>query len=511
MRTSSMVFMKTKKVQLAAGIIAAMAFSNYAHAQTNTSYGANSLNIGGVDNVAFGLESMYTGGAPTTGTQNAAVGRAAMNRNTSGSDNAAMGAWSLFYNTTGSGNAATGSDALQNNTTGNNNVANGFSALFTNISGSYNVATGYRALYSDSTGGYNTATGAYALTSNATASYNSGFGYQALQAAKMNNNTAMGFRSSYLTTTGTDNTSSGFVALYNNSTGSNNTAIGSAADVSTGTLSNATSLGSGAVVNANNKVRIGNANVTVIEGQVSFTAVSDGRFKTNIKEEDVKGLEFIKKLRPVVYNLEAKKLTEFWTKNMPDSIRRKYLSQDFTAATNMRQSGFIAQEVEKAAKEVNYNFNGVHVPESDNDNYGLAYSDFVVPLVKGMQEQQKMIEDQKQMIEKLQKQVNDLLKGKGSTTGIDQIPVTGASMEQNAPNPFSHETVIKFNLPAQIGNAYMTVYDLSGKQIKTLPISQRGSSSITITSDQLEAGIYIYSIIADGNLVDSKRMVVMDK
>lgn len=511
MRTSSMVFMKTKHVQLAAGIIAAMAFSSYVNAQTNTSYGANTLGIGGTDNVAFGLESLWNGASPTTGTNNAAVGRAAINGNTTGSNNTGMGAWSLFRNTSGSGNSATGMTALFNNATGNNNVANGYNALYTNISGSYNVAVGFRALYSDSTGGYNTATGAYALTSNATASYNSGFGYQALQAAKMNNNTAMGFRSSYLTTMGTDNTSLGFAALYTNSTGSNNTSVGSGADVSTGTLSNATSIGSGAVVNASNKVRIGNANVTVIEGQVSFTAVSDGRFKTNIKEEDVKGLEFIKKLRPVVYNLEAKKLTEFWTKNMPDSIRRKYLSQDFAAATNMRQSGFIAQEVEQAAKEVNYNFNGVHVPESDNDNYGLAYSDFVVPLVKGMQEQQKMIEDQKQMIEKLQKQVNDLLKRNGSTTGTDQISIAGASMEQNAPNPFSHETVIKFNLPAQIGNAYLTVYDLSGKQIKTLPLSQRGSSSITITADQLEAGIYIYSIIADGNLVDSKRMVVTDK
>jgi hypothetical protein len=286
--------------------------------------------------------------------------------------------------------------------------------------------------------------------------------------------------------------------------------MGSGADVASSALSNATAIGAGAVVNASNKVRIGNTTVTVVEGPVAYT-FSDGRFKTNVKEEDVKGLIFIKKLRPVVYNLDAKKITEFWTKNMPDSVRKKYMNQDFTTATNIRQSGFIAQEVATAAKNVNYNFNGVHIPDNEDDNYSIAYSEFVVPLVKGMQEQQKMIEDQKQMIESLQQQINDIQKTQNSTTGIDQISTTGSSMEQNVPNPFSHETVIGFNLAGQIGNAYMNIYDLSGKQIMTIPINQRGASSITVTNEQLTAGMYIYSIIADGKLVDSKRMVVAGK
>lgn len=511
--TTPLVFLKTKNVQLAAGLLMAMSVSNHVNAQggSNSSWGENTLNIGGYDNVVLGLESLWNGASPTTGNNNAVVGRGAVNKNTTGSNNAAVGAWCLFYNTTGSGNSVSGATALHNNTTGSNNVANGFNALYSNISASHNVANGFHALYTNTTGGYNTASGSYALNKSITASYNSGYGYQALQAATAGNNTAMGFRASYSSTTGVDNSSLGFGALYNNVTGSDNTAVGSLADVSTAALSNATAIGKGAVVTASNKVRIGNASVTVIEGQVAFTAVSDGRFKENIKEEDVKGLSFINKLRPVVYNLNAKKLTEFWTKNMPDSVRGRYLNQDFSAATQMRHSGFIAQEVEKAAREVNYNFNGVHVPESENDNYGLAYSDFVVPLVKGMQEQQKMIQSQMEMIEKLQQQVIELQNAKGSTSGMDQLLVPEASMEQNVPNPFARETVVKFNLPAQIGNAYLTVYDLAGKQLKTLPIHQRGSASITITSDQLEAGMYIYSLIADGKLVDSKRMMIMDK
>ena len=54
-------------------------------------------------------------------------------------------------------------------------------------------------------------------------------------------------------------------------------------------------------------------------------------------------------------------------------------------------TGFIAQEVEKAAHEVNYNFSGVGKPKDENGIYSLRYSEFVVPLVKAVQEQQKII------------------------------------------------------------------------------------------------------------------------
>ena len=57
-------------------------------------------------------------------------------------------------------------------------------------------------------------------------------------------------------------------------------------------------------------------------------------------------------------------------------------------------TGFVAQEVEKAAKESDYQFDGVVTPKNIKEAYGLSYSQFVVPLVKAIQEQQKMIGDQ---------------------------------------------------------------------------------------------------------------------
>jgi hypothetical protein len=49
-------------------------------------------------------------------------------------------------------------------------------------------------------------------------------------------------------------------------------------------------------------------------------------------------------------------------------------------------TGFIAQEVEAAAKEIGFDFDGVVLPQNERDNYGLRYAEFVVPLVKAVQE-----------------------------------------------------------------------------------------------------------------------------
>jgi hypothetical protein len=80
-----------------------------------------------------------------------------------------------------------------------------------------------------------------------------------------------------------------------NTTGSNNTAIGDGADVSAGTLVNATAIGFATLVNASNKIRLGNAAVTVIEGQVPFTSSSDKTKKENFRPVD--GEEVLAKMR----------------------------------------------------------------------------------------------------------------------------------------------------------------------------------------------------------------------
>src|SRR5262245_58778484 len=111
-------------------------------------------------------------------------------------------------------------------------------------------------------------------------------------------NTDIGLNALHNNSTGNLNTASGFEALTQNTTGNENTAIGAFANVSTGNLFNATAIGHGAIVNASNKIRLGNVRVAVIEGQVAFTASSDKTKKENFKHVDgeevrgtIRGLE----------------------------------------------------------------------------------------------------------------------------------------------------------------------------------------------------------------------------
>ncbi len=380
----------------------------------NTATGINALgsNTTGIGNAAFGASALV---ANTTGAYNAALGSAALNANTNGAFNTATGTSALFSNTTGSNNVAQGAAALLSNTTGNANVAIGLGALYLNTNRSNLVAVGDSALYNNGAGTtqpvqatFNTAVGSKALFANTTGRSNTSTGGLAL----LNNttgdgNTAAGVQALRSNTDGFYNTAIGYNTLFFNTGGVFNTALGANADALTGDLFNTTSLGYSASVNISNKVRIGNTAVTVIEGQVDWTFPSDARFKYNIRDAEAPGLAFIRKLRPVTYQFDTRKFDEHLMQNMPDSIRQRRLEgRDYRESSARVQTGFLAQEVEKACKDLNFDFSGLHVPTSDVDNYGLAYGSFVPLLVKGMQEQQVLIEAQQTTINALKTQLD---------------------------------------------------------------------------------------------------------
>jgi endosialidase-like protein/collagen triple helix repeat protein len=229
------------------------------------------------------------------GSTNLFVGVGAGQSNTTGTQNMAAGVNALLSNTTGGANTAVGPNALQNNTTGGLNTALGTLALFSNTNGSRNTALGDGALQSN-TDNDNTATGSQALLSNRTGANNTATGSFSLRAnLDGNGNTAVGFDALIVNTSGDGNTAVGQSALDSNMTGNNNTALGYLADVAGGALTNATAIGANATVDASNKIRLGDANVTVIEGQVAYTFSSDATKKETFRPVEVE--EVLKKFR----------------------------------------------------------------------------------------------------------------------------------------------------------------------------------------------------------------------
>jgi hypothetical protein len=268
----------------------------------------------------------------------------------------------LYSNTTGSLNTASGTSSLQSNTTGYQNTASGTSSLYFNTTGNNNTASGTASLYSNTTGYENTASGTASLQFN---------------------------------TTGFYNTASGAYSLYSNTTGSQNTAIGHYAFSSGVNFSNSTALGYNTSITASNQVRLGDYAVTSIGGQVSWTTLSDARFKTE-NTAKVPGIDFIKKLRPVTYYVNHEAMNRYLEVPKGEDVQNRSSSEAKNtykpSYTKTLESGFMAQEVEKAAKELGYEFNGVDAPKNGKGYYGLRYGQFVIPLVKAVQELNEKLE-----------------------------------------------------------------------------------------------------------------------
>ena len=429
----------------------------------------------------------------------------------------------VFNNTQGIFNTITGYKAFANNTTGHYNTANGYNALYSNTTGTDNTATGLSALYGNNTGSYNTATGVNALANNTTGSENSAYGVTALfRNISGRHNTAMGYGALFNNSNGSYNTGIGYLALYNtvsnyniavgyqagdnNSTGSGNVFLGAYSDVNWPAYYNVIAIGDGAICTDANQARIGNAATKSIGGYANWTNISDGRVKKNIKE-NVPGLAFINKLKPVTYNLNldaADNIIQPPAKKDKDGklIARSQLEiNSRNAKEQIVYTGFIAQDVEKAAKELNYDFSGVDAAKNDKDLYGLRYAEFVVPLVKAVQELS-------QKVEKLEAALAQKNSSSLSPLSSKNVAVTDAALGQNTPDPFNRTTTISYILPQKFSHAQIVISDNSGNIIKQVNISSSGKGTINVDASTLSSGTYHYSLVVDGKLLSSKQMVL---
>lgn len=183
------------------------------------------------------------------------------------------------------------------------------------------------------------------------------------------------------------------IAIGKGAKTANDDAISIGNNANTNAFNNAVALGRDATVTENNMIRLGGTNIGKIEGQVAYSFPSDERFKYDISE-NVPGVAFIQNLKTVTYKFDRDALSKF--------RGEKTLAKNL----NIIESGFLAQNVEEAARLVGYDFNGVNVPkDKTKDNYTLSYSLFVVPLVKAVQEQQAQLEQQQAQIEELKYQI----------------------------------------------------------------------------------------------------------
>ena len=116
------------------------------------------------------------------------------------------------------------------------------------------------------------------------------------------------------------------------------------------------------------------------------------------------------------------------------------------------------------------------------------------------------------MIEKLLKEVEELKKApvtdlKINVETIELSDKNNIVLNQNVPNPFAQQTSISYNRPARATTAQIMFYGMDGRLMKTANLTSRGKGILNVYASDLSSGSYTYSLVVDGKLVDTKKLV----
>jgi hypothetical protein len=251
----------------------------------------------------------------------------------------------------------------------------------------------------------------------------------------------------------------------------------------------------------------GNGYALYVNGEAFTTGsgswvTSDQRLKENV--EDVAGaLDVIRELRPTSYTYRQS--DKYQLLNLPKG----------------RQYGFIAQEVERVipdlVRDTDVQFNEAVVDPDKKGHHteqlkAMNYQMLIPVLTQGIKEQQKQLEEIHSKYQALEQAYQDLRKELDEIRSALPERISereGAIwLDQNAPNPFSERTQISYHLPPEVRSARLFITAPNGQLIRDIPLNGRGESMVTMDANTLPAGLYQYSLWADGQLIQTRQMIL---
>ena len=249
----------------------------------------------------------------------------------------------------------------------------------------------------------------------------------------------------------------------------------------------------------------------LVYGLSGFTQASDGRLKQDVKEI-VSGMDRISALRGVSFRYkpgEEQPVSAVANENGHAGYASSDIKRQIEAENARERIGFIAQEVESVVPEV--------VRTLPDGTKTVMYTDLIPLLVEGMKEMQATIERQEERIAELEESLSGdnvpekvVPKNARDSEDSEIESSTGeAAIYQNVPNPFSQTTEIIYRLSTKARTASISICDLTDKQLKYYTLQpDMPTGKIVIPASDLTAGMYLYALVIDGTLVDSKRMIV---
>ena len=218
----------------------------------------------------------------------------------------------------------------------------------------------------------------------------------------------------------------------------------------------------------------------------SFNTTSDLRLKKNVvsakdNEGDYRFLDRVMDMNVIEYNLI-------------DHVNgEKSRDGKNVSIEDQRHIGLAAQELRELFPDL--------VVEGQDGYLAVNYVELVPVLIRSIQELKEELDAVKGVkgTEEAQKSP--------SASGINSKANAKNVLYQNTPNPFKEQTVIRFRLADDVHDAAICIFDMTGKMIRKLPISS-GMDSVSIGGYELGEGMFLYSLIVNGQEIDTKKMVI---
>lgn len=249
-----------------------------------------------------------------------------------------------------------------------------------------------------------------------------------------------------------------------------------------------------------------------VEGDIATSGTlrigSDQRLKSNIKPL-TSCLSNLNKLNGKSYNKSSIPKT-FDLKGINDSVKYQTILSESKREKKEAsfQFGLLAQEVTTVFPEL--------VSQDSAGYLSVDYIGLIPVIIEALKEHKNVVDAQSLKIKELEGKLSKSSERIGSIN-IDNVKSsssiegeTNAFLYDNTPNPFNVSTEIGYFLPQDIKEAALYIFDMQGVSIKKIAIDNNGQGKVTIHASELKPGMYIYSLIADGKEIDTKRMILTE-
>lgn len=253
-------------------------------------------------------------------------------------------------------------------------------------------------------------------------------------------------------------------------------------------------------VNYNAFIPIAVQAINELGAKLDKSTLSDQTVKTNV--QNLNGsLAKVKLMRGITYE---------WSSSAQTNMN----------LDSLQHIGFIAQEISSIDPLLTF--------VDDSSLMHVKYDRLVPVLVESIKELDEIVQTKDSIINvlktndsiqdyrllALENAVNECCNNRAmqTTNGSSSIDVElkdGQSvvLEAAIPNPFAEQTTINYFLPDNILKAQMLFYNAQGKLVQSVELTEKGKGSLNVFAQDLSNGIYTYTLVVDGKVFETKKMV----